>query len=116
MKKDDVNRKYTPTWVYCNDNSRASYYRNQFIAEHGGKFVKADRNYFKWEQEQKIQVIRRKFIFEDRNGIVFIVENMYDFCKRNDLKRAAMYECIAQKRKSHKGFKFIAEIPWTKAP
>jgi len=115
MKKDDINRKYTPTWVYCNDNSRSTYFRNKFIEQFGGKFIKENRNYFKWEEDKPTD-IRRKFIFEDRNGIVFVVENMYDFCKRNELTRPAMYEMIAGKRKTHKGFKFIAEIPWTKAP
>jgi hypothetical protein len=37
---------------------------------------------------------------------------MYDFCKKRDLKRAAMYEMIAGKRKQYKKYKFIGEIPW----
>jgi hypothetical protein len=115
MNKNDINRKYSPTWVYCNDNSRSNYFRSKFVEKYGGKFVKENSNYYSWEENKKLDV-RRKFIFEDRNGIVFVVENMYDFCKRNDLKRPAMYEMIAGKRKSHKGFKFISEIPWIKAP
>ena len=116
MNKSDINRKYSPTWVYCNDNSRSSYWRGKFISEHGGKFSKQKDGNYKWEPEPEAVDIRRKFIFEDRNGVAYMVENMYEFCKRHDLTRPAMYEMIAGKRKTHKGFKFISEIPWFKAP
>jgi hypothetical protein len=114
MNKDDVNRKYSPTWVYCNDNSRSSHYREKFTEQYGGNFVKKDRNYFTWEEEKKPVAIRRKFIFEDRDGVTYVIDNMYEFCNANDLTRPAMYEMMTGKRKSHKGFKFIAEIPWVR--
>ena len=115
MNKNDINRKYSPTWVYCNDNSRSDYFRKKFIEEHGGCFSKIDRLYYRWEPEKKLVDIRRKLIFEDRDGIVYIVDNMYEFCKKHDLTRPAMYEMMAGKRKSHKGFKYITEIPWFRA-
>lgn len=116
FNRDDINRKYSPTWVYCNDNSKAKKYRKQFIEQFGGTFIPINRHTFKWEEDKKPEAIRRKFIFEDKDGIVYITDNMYDFCKKNDLTRAAMYETISGKRKQHKGFKFIAEIPWSKTP
>jgi hypothetical protein len=114
MIKNDINRKYSPTWVYCNDNSRSSYFRKKFIEEHGGLFSKNKNNTFTWEEEKKPISVRRKFIFEDRDGTLYVIDNMYEFCKINDLTRPAMYEMIDGKRKSHKGFKFIVEIPWVK--
>lgn len=111
FKKEDINRKYSPTWVYCNDNSRSKLFRERFIQQFGGEFVKEKYNYFRWKEITRLER-RRKFIIEDKNGILYTVDNMYEFCKKNKLKRAAMYECIAGKRKSHHGFKFVAEIPW----
>jgi hypothetical protein len=110
FKKEDINKKYTPTWVYCNDNSRSKRFRDLFIKQFGGEFIKETRHTFIWRELQKEEKPRRKFVFEDANGIVFVVENMYEFCKKNDLKRPALYEVISGKRKSHKGYKFIAEI------
>lgn len=111
FKKEDINRKYSPTWVYCNDNSRSKLFRDKFIEEFGGEFVKEKYNYFRWKEITRLER-RRKFIIEDKNGILYTVDNMYEFCKKNQLKRSAIYECIAGKRKSHHGFKFVAEIPW----
>lgn len=109
--KEDINRKYSPTWVYCNDNSRAKIFREKFIKNFGGEFTKDGRNYFKWQEIKPPVIKRRKFIFEDINGIIYTIENVYDFCKVNNLKRSAIYELVSGKRKTHKGFKFICEIP-----
>jgi len=117
MKKEDVNKKYTPTWVYCNDNSRSAYYREKFTEVHGGKFVKQGRTTFIWEDKEvpkePVQ-IRRKFIFEDKNGVTYMVDNMYEFCNTHNLTRPAMYDLMAGNRAHHKGFKFKGEIPWVR--
>lgn len=110
FKKEEVNKKYSPTWVYCNDNSRSKRFRDMFIKQFGGEFIKESRLTFKWQEIKKPEKIKRKFVFEDRNGTVYVVENMYEFCKKNNLKRPALYEVITGKRKSHRGYKFIAEI------
>ena len=114
MIKNDINRKYSPTWVYCNDNSRSTYFRKKFIEENGGNFTKGRDGSFRWDEIKKQEPVRRKFIFEDQYGTVFVVDNMYEFCKNNDLTRPAMYDLMDGGRKHHKGFKFIAEIPWIK--
>lgn len=110
FKKEEVNKKYSPTWVYCNDNSKSRSFREKFIQQFGGEFIKEDRFTYKWREIQIQEKPKRKFVFEDRNGVIFVVENMYEFCKKNSLKRPALYEVIAGKRKSHKGYRFIAEI------
>lgn len=110
FKKEEVNKKYSPTWVYCNDNSRSKRFREMFIKQFGGEFIKESRLVFKWQEIKKPEKVKRKFVFEDRDGVVYVVENMYEFCKKNNLKRPALYEVITGKRKSHRGYKFIAEI------
>jgi hypothetical protein len=108
FKKEDINKKYSPTWVYCNDNTRSKIFREKFVKEFGGEFIKESRYSYKWQEIKKKP--KRKFIFEDRDGTVYVVENMYDFCKKNNLKRPALYEVVVGKRKSHRGYRFIAEI------
>jgi hypothetical protein len=110
LKHEDVNKKYSLTWVKCNDDAKSSHFRKKFIDEFGGEFVKQGRDYI-W-QEIKPVSLRRKFVFEGPDGSIHFIENMYDFCKKNDLNRAPMYEMIAGKRKQYKKFKFVAEIPW----
>lgn len=111
LKLEDVNTKYSQTWVKCNDDSRSTYFRKQFIAQFGGEFIKDGRE-LRWREIPKPTVVRRKFIFEDPEGRIHFVDNMYDFCKKRDLNRAPMYEMIAGKRKQYKKYKFVGEIPW----
>lgn len=111
LKLEDVNKKYSQTWVKCNDDGRSKYFREKFLSEFGGEFLKEGREY-RWREIPKPTVVRRKFVFEGPDGTIHFIENMYDFCKIHDLKRSAMYELIAGKRNHHKQFKFISEIPW----
>lgn len=111
LKLEDINRKYSQTWVKCNDDSRSAYFRKQFIQQFGGEFI-VDGRELKWREIPKPTVVRRKFIFEDPEGRIHFVDNMYDFCKKRDLNRAPMYEMIAGKRKQYKKYKFVGEIPW----
>lgn len=110
LKREDVNKKYSQTWVKCNDDSKSKYFREKFIQQFGGEFVK-EGSYHKW-QEIKPVSLRRKFIFEGPDGQIHFIENVYDFCKRNDLNRSPMYEMIAGKRKQYKKYKYVGEIPW----
>jgi hypothetical protein len=112
LKLEDVNRKYSQTWVKCNDDSQSKYFRSKFIEKYGGEFIKENRREYTWREIPKPVVTRRKFIFEDPEGKIHFVDNMYDFCKKRDLNRAPMYEMIAGKRKQYKKYKFVGEIPW----
>jgi hypothetical protein len=111
LKLDDINKKYSHTWVKCNDDAKSKFFREKFLQEFGGEFIQ-EKKEFVWREIPKIVSLRRKFVFEDPEGKIQFIENMYDFCKKNDLNRSPMYEMIAGKRKQYKKFKFIAEIPW----
>lgn len=111
LKLEDVNKKYSQTWVKCNDDAQSKFFRNKFIEQFGGEFIE-ERKEFTWREIPKPTAVRRKFIFEDPEGRIHFVDNMYDFCKKRELKRAAMYEMISGKRKQYKKYKFVGEIPW----
>lgn len=113
LKRDDVNKRYSQTWVKCNDDSKSQYFRNKFIEQFGGEFIK-DAREFRWQEKKPQPVVnpRRKFVFEGPDGKIHFVENLYDFCKRNDLNRTPMYDLMSGKRKQYKKYKFITEIPW----
>jgi len=111
LKLEDVNKRYSQTWVKCNDDSRSKIFRQKFLEQYGGEFIR-ERSEYKWREIPKPTITRRKFIFEDPEGRIHFVENMYDFCKKRDLNRAPMYEMIAGKRKQYKKYKFVGEIPW----
>lgn len=112
LKLEDVNKRYSQTWVKCNDDAKSNFFRTKFIEQFGGEFIKENREY-KWQK--KIPVIistRRKIIFSDPEGKIHFVENVYDFCLKNNLKRSAMYDLISGKRKQYKKYKYVGEIPW----
>jgi hypothetical protein len=110
FEKDEINKKYSKTWVLCNDNAQSKLWRSKFTEKYGGSFVREGRNgYFKWE-EPKFVPRKRKYVFEDKNGVVYIVENILEFCRVNDLLRAKMYEVISGTRKQYKGYKYITTI------
>ena len=110
FNKEDINKKYSKTWVLCNDNAQSKVWRSKFTQSHGGKFIPEGRNgYFKWEEE-KIRPEKRKYVFEDKNGVVYIVENIMEFCRLNDLLRPKMYDLIYGTRKQYKGYKYITTI------
>jgi len=110
LKFEDVNRKYSQTWVKCNDDSQSKFFRNKFIEQFGGEFIKEGREY-RWKKIEPVNP-RRKFIFEGPDGKIHIIENLYDFCKKNDLNRSPMYDMMSGKRKQYKKYKFVGEIPW----
>ena len=76
--KNDINRKGSQTWLYCNDNSRSNVYRNMFIQQNGGNFEQIG-NYWKWtdtnvdsinvDSTQEFDTPKIKtWIFEDATG------------------------------------------------
>lgn len=113
--KDQINRVNTPTWVACNDDARSQIWRNQFITDFGGEFIKNGRHW-RWQEIQireKQKIIKiipnTKFFVFSKEGSDVKVHNMTDFCRKNNYSRAAMYEVINGKRKSYKGHTYIGE-------
>lgn len=112
--KEQINKVNSPTWVACNDDAKSTLWRQQFVNDFGGEFIK--ERYWKWQEVQK-PVEKRKiitpntkfFLFLKENSVVR-VHNMTDFCRRNNYSRAAMYEVINGKRKSYKGHTYIGEV------
>jgi hypothetical protein len=112
--KEHVNRVNTPTWVACNDDARSSIWRQQFINDFGGEFVK--QRHWTWQEVQK-PIEKKKTVVPNTKFFVFLkenatvkVHNMTDFCRKNDYSRAAMYEVINGKRKSYKGHTYVGEV------
>lgn len=104
--KDDVNKKNTRTWVKVNEDSRAKINRDYFCKSFGGEFKQIGKN-FQWEDIQQ-EPEKRIMVFE-RNGEVFEVSNIMEFCREHKLTKSALYEVVSGKRKHHKNFKFIAK-------
>ena len=101
---ENVNKRNTRTWVKVNEDSRANLHRNNFCKRYGGEFNKTGR-VFQWEEMEK-EPQRRILVFE-REGEVFEVENVLDFCRNHKLTKSALYEVVSGKRKHHKNFRFV---------
>jgi hypothetical protein len=116
LVKEHVNRVNTPTWVSCNDDARSKTWREQFINQYGGEFVRTPRNYWLWRE---VQVKEPEPVYETlKNQKVFIftkdgnevkVHNMTEYCRNNNYSRAALYEVTTGKRKSYKNHIFVKE-------
>lgn len=106
FNKSNVNRKNTRTWVKMNDDAGSKNHRNNFCKEYGGEFNKIG-THFKWEEFEK-ESEKRIMVFE-REGEVFEVSNVMEFCRDHNLTKSALYEVASGKRKHHKKFKFIAK-------
>ena len=39
LKLDDINKKYSHTWVKCNDDAKSKFFREKFLQEFGGEFI-----------------------------------------------------------------------------
>jgi len=134
FNKDHVNKKNTKTWVRINDDAKSHIFREKFIQQFGGKFVK-DGRCWKWleldfekaflEEIQKnakefeakvnefkmpepvIKVERGKSFVFTKNGEEVFIKNLLEFCMDNKLVRGAMYDLMSGKRKTYKGYKFL---------
>ena len=120
---NDVNKRGSYTWIKCNDDAKASYFRNMFTSKHGGKFIRTS-NTWEWvpledqiiilepsfsqpanKEEEKEEIKEKCWIFSDESGKKYVTKNIQEFCKDNNLTRSSLYEVISGRRKSHKGFK-----------
>lgn len=127
FNKDHVNKRNTRTWIRLNEDAKSGMFREKFIQQFGGKFVKEGR-YWKWleldfekmflqEIEEKVKEFKipepvikvergKSFVFT-KNGEEVYVKNLLEFCMDNKLVRGAMYDLMSGKRKTYKGYKFL---------
>jgi hypothetical protein len=127
FNKDHVNKRNTRTWIRLNEDAKSGMFRDKFIQQFGGKFVKEGR-YWKWleldfekiflqEIEEKVKEFKipepvikvergKSFVFT-KNGEEVYVKNLLEFCMDNKLVRGAMYDLMSGKRKIYKGYKFL---------
>jgi hypothetical protein len=116
LVKEHVNRVNSPTWVACNDDAKSRIWREQFINQYGGEFVRTPRNYWLWkeiqvkEPEPTYETLKNQkvFIFT-KDGNEVKVHNMTEYCRNNNYSRAALYEVTTGKRKSYKNHIFVKE-------
>ena len=104
--KEHVNKLNTPTWVRINDDARKMIYRDMFLQEYGGEFVK-DGLYVKWEEKLDYSKINDKYVVETPEGQIELIEVFAKFCRKHDLNKAAMYGTLTGVRNHHKGFKLL---------
>lgn len=107
LKINEVNVKNSATWIACNDDSRSNYWRNLFIEQNGGEFIKNGR-YWQWKQEEQFRIYHY-YLFTDVNNNVVKIDNMSEYCKKNNLSRSALYEVMSGKRKQYKGYRYQGE-------
>lgn len=104
--KEDINKINTRTWVRVNEDARRELYKKQFLDQHGGKFVVSGR-YVKWESEPEYMHITDKYVVQNSENKIEIIEVFSKFCRENDLNKAAMYGTLKGVRNHHKGYKLL---------
>jgi hypothetical protein len=112
MNKDLVNKRNTRDWVKCNEDSRASHWRNVFIEEHGGVFEQEGRQWL-WKEntvDTRKKQERKEYIFINKDGVEFLTDNFSKFCRQNDLNKSAMHQVRNGERNHHKGFT-VTKLP-----
>lgn len=106
LKIEEINKRYSPTWVACNDNSKSKSFRDEILSKYGGEFIK-DGRYLKWQEIQPIKEVyvpKRLLKFLDSSGKCVEIDNMTEYCQQHKLSKAAMYALLTGGRKSHKGY------------
>ena len=137
LLQSEVNKKNSNTWNRCNTDAKSGFFRNYFISKNGGSFSKTSSGWV-WEEpkpeepkpeepkpeepkpEEPIKLIvptpepkkesGKIVIFEDAEGVRYEVKNISSFCKEKNLSNSTIYDLIAKRRKTHKGFKYIETI------
>ncbi len=109
--KKDVNKKYSPTWILCNDNSKSKTYRAIFLERFGGRFDKTGP-YYVWKsrilKEHYVPKTKTVRVF-NRTGEILVIQNIKKYCRDNKMSRAAFGEMLKGTRKSYKGFRPVPE-------
>ena len=104
--REHVNKINTPTWVRMNEDARKMIYRDEFLQNFGGKFIKNGR-YVKWEPKEDYSKYTDKYVVETPDNKIELIEVFSKFCKQNNLNKAAMYGTLNGTRNHHKGFKLV---------
>jgi len=114
----DVNVRGSFTWVKCNDDAKSATFRQLFVNKHGGKFERKDK-FWEWtplnhqiinidaSEPKEVTKEVKNWVFVDSTGKEYIIQNILEFCKEQDLTRSSIYEVISGKRKQHKGFSLV---------
>lgn len=106
-----INRVNSKEWVKANSMQNSHKYRDAFVKKYGGMFEQAGAA---WTWTDKVQEEDEKptklWIFHKADGGTHLVQNFMEFCRQNDLSKSAMYELMAGKRKSHKGFVKVEKL------
>jgi hypothetical protein len=105
MNKDMINTRNTREWVKCNDDSKSHLYRDKFVAEHGGEFVKNGTSWeWKFIHNDVNEDLKPLYEFKDTDGVTYLVDNLMKFCRQHDLNKSAIYKVMNGERSHHKGF------------
>lgn len=108
MIKSDVNKINTPTWVRVNEDARKELYKKDFLNMYGGKFVGVGRHgYVQWEEVPDYSDVTDKYVVLTPENKMELIEVFSQFCKENNLNKAAMYGTLNGVRNHHKGFKLV---------
>jgi len=102
----NVNIKNTREWVRCNEDSRSHHWRNIYIRENDGEFIRKGR-YWLWQEKTKKNPSKKKkqlYIIRTPDGEEIISNNLSEFCKERDLDNRAMYRVIMGTRSHHKKY------------
>lgn len=106
-----INTKNSRQWTKANDTATASKYRDAFVKRYGGMFEKKNGVWL-WTDKVPTKETEptKLWIFHKADGGTFMVQNFMEFCRIHELSKSAMYELMAGKRKSHKGFVKVEKL------
>tara|TARA_R110000824_G_scaffold355256_2_gene542415 strand:- start:1638 stop:1973 length:336 start_codon:yes stop_codon:yes gene_type:complete len=104
MNKQDINLVNTRTWVLCNDGTNPHGYRKLFIKEHGGRFIRNERQQWLWKDVQEKEEPKAIYVVVEPNGNEIIPENFQGYCRENNLNKSALYGVAKGDRKHHKNY------------
>tara|TARA_R110002012_G_scaffold304065_1_gene506506 strand:+ start:288 stop:641 length:354 start_codon:yes stop_codon:yes gene_type:complete len=111
MNKAYINIQNTREWVRCNEDSRASRWREKFTEQNGGEFVHNGKS---WQWYEKITIKQEKkelanqkplYIITKPDGGQVTIDNLSKFCRENKLNKSTMYLVMNGKRNHHKHYK-----------
>ena len=112
LVKKDINKSNSRTWTKCNDDARSDYWRTMFVDIYGGEFEK-NGLYWNWKQGIVPKIPKkepnRRFKVTTPDNQTIYVENVNNFCNKNNLNKSAFYAVVRGQRSHHKGYKVEKE-------
>lgn len=98
---DEVNRRGSKTWLMMNDNSKARFFREQFVSRNGGSFYREGRN---WQWRSPVTEKNGYWLKRVDNGEKVFFESMTEFGNKHGLTPVKICELMNGKRKTYKGW------------